>query len=79
VVDVAQRIQNGRNLLDAGNEKAANRELTDAVVECRDPRQAAEIRQLADRGLEMAGRLGKARWRELARLADLRITPTVKS
>ena len=72
-MDVAQRIQNGRNLLDAGNEKAANRELTDAVVECRDPRQASEIRQLAERGLEMTGRFGKGRWRELARIADLRV------
>jgi hypothetical protein len=70
-MDVEERIRQARNLLDAGNEKAASRELTDAVVACDDGGQAMEIRRLADRGLEMAGRFGKARWREIARLADI--------
>jgi hypothetical protein len=68
---VATRIERGRKLLDEGKEKAAAQELTDAAVECRDAEQAMEIRQLADRGLAMAGRMGKSRWKEVARIADL--------
>jgi hypothetical protein len=70
-MSVASKIERGRELLDQGDEKAASRELTDAAVECWDPEQAMEIRRLADRGMEMAGRFGKSRWKEVARIADL--------
>jgi hypothetical protein len=68
---VEERIQHARELLDGGDEKGAARELTDAAVECREAGHAHEIRRLADRGLAIAGRFGKGRWKEVARLADL--------
>jgi hypothetical protein len=70
-MSVATRIERGKSLLDQGDEKNAARELTDAAVECWDPEQAMEIKKLADRGMEMAGRFGKSRWKEVARIADL--------
>jgi hypothetical protein len=76
-MSVAAQIERGRTLLDQGKEKDAARELTDAAVECWDPEQAAEIRKLADRGMEMAGRFGKSRWKEVARIADLHRTRAV--
>jgi hypothetical protein len=70
-IEIEERITRARKLLDQGDEKSAARELTDAVVLCRDPAQAVEIRQLADRGIDMAGRFGKSRWKEVQRLADV--------
>jgi len=35
----------------------------------RDVSQAREIRQLADRGMELSGRFGKSRWKEVVPLA----------
>lgn len=68
---VDERIAKARSLLESGDEKAAATELTDAAVECQDPARAREIRELADRGMAMAGRFGKGRWKEVARIADL--------
>jgi hypothetical protein len=73
-MDVASMIERGRMLLDQGDLKKAATELTDAAIATRDISQAREIRQLADRGMELSGRFGKARWKEVARLADLRLT-----
>ena len=73
-MDVASMIERGRTLLDQGDLKKAATELTDAAIATRDVSQAREIRQLADRGLELSGRFGKGRWKEVARLADLRLT-----
>jgi hypothetical protein len=73
-MDVASMIERGRTLLDQGDLKKAATELTDAAIATRDVSQAREIRQLADRGMELSGRFGKARWKEVARLADLRLT-----
>jgi hypothetical protein len=73
-MDVASMIERGRTLLDQGELKKAATELTDAAIATRDVSQAREIRQLADRGMELSGRFGKARWKEVARLADLRLT-----
>ncbi len=73
-MDVASMIERGRTLLDQGDLKKAATELTDAAIATRDVSQAREIRQLADRGLELSGRFGKARWKEVGRLAELRLT-----
>ena len=73
-MDVASMIERGRTLLDQGDLKKAATELTDAAIATRDVEQAREIRQLADRGMELSGRFGKSRWKEVARLADLRLT-----
>ena len=73
-MDVASMIERGRTLIDQGELKKAATELTDAAIATRDVSQAREIRQLADRGMELSGRFGKSRWKEVARLADLRLT-----
>jgi hypothetical protein len=73
-MDVTSMIERGRTLIDQGDLKKAATELTDAAIATRDISQAREIRQLADRGMELSGRFGKARWKEVARLADLRLT-----
>lgn len=72
-MDVASMIERGRTLLDQGDLKKAATELTDAAIRTRDVSQAREIRQLADRGMELSGRFGKSRWKEVQRLADLRL------
>jgi len=72
-MDTAQMIERGRTLIDQGDLKKAATELTDAAIRTRDVEEAREIRQLADRGLELSGRFGKGRWKEVQRLADLRL------
>lgn len=73
-MDIAAMIEQGRKSIDQGDLKKAAQDLTDAAIATRDVSQAREIRQLADRGVELSGRFGKARWKEVARLADLRLT-----
>jgi hypothetical protein len=73
-MDVAAMIERGRTSIDQGDLKKAAQDLTDAAIATRDVGQAREIRQLADRGMELSGRFGKSRWKEVARLADLRLT-----
>ncbi len=72
-METAQMIERGRTLIDQGELKQAASELTDAAIRTRDVAEAREIRQLADRGLELSGRFGKGRWKEVQRLADLRL------
>jgi hypothetical protein len=71
VPTVNERIRHAQALIASGDKKAAATELTDAAVECRDPIDAAEIRQLAEREMDAAGRFGKGRWKEIIRIADL--------
>ncbi len=56
-MDVASMIEQGRKSIDQGDLKKAATELTDAAIATRDVEQAREIRQLADRGMELSGRL----------------------
>lgn len=65
-------IHQARALLSEGKNKKASRALTDAAVTCRDPEQAAEIKTIAEEGLQSAGMLGKGQWKEVLRLASLR-------
>ena len=77
-METAQMIERGRTLIDQGELKKAATELTDAAIRTRDVAEAREIRQLADRGLELSGRMGKGRWKEVQRLADLRLEPRAR-
>ena len=75
-METAQMIEQGRTLIDQGELKKAATELTDAAIRTRDVAEAREIRQLADRGLEVVSsgdgrwvsthrrtRTGRARWK----------------
>ena len=72
-MDVAAKIERARALLAQGELKKAAYELTDAASATRDTDAAREIRQLADQGMALAGRFSKGQWKEVQRLADLRI------
>jgi hypothetical protein len=72
-VDVNQAIEQARADIKAGREKEAGRLLSDSVAHS-DPTQAREIKQLAEQGREMSGLLGRGRWKELIRLAELRMS-----
>ena len=65
-------IYEARRELASGHEKEAARLLTDAVYATHGPGLEAEIRKLAEQGLEHAGRFGKGRWEEIIRVAELR-------
>jgi len=71
-MDVAETIEEARRELGAGHEKQAARLLTDAAYATHDPALEAEIRRLAEEGLQHAGRFGKGRWEEIIRIAELR-------
>ena len=73
-MNVELMIERGRTEIDQGELKKAATDLTDAAIATRDVDQAREIRQLADRGMELSGRFGKSRWKEVKRLADLRVS-----
>ncbi len=70
-MDVDQAIEQARADIAAGREKEAGRLLSDVVGHAT-PEQARQIKQLAAQGREIAGILGRGRWKELIRLADLR-------
>jgi hypothetical protein len=72
-MDVNQAIEQARADIKAGRDKEAGRLLSDAVAQS-DAAQAREIKELAQQGREMAGILGRGRWKELIRLADLRVS-----
>jgi hypothetical protein len=65
-------VTQARDCLMAGDEKHAARLLTDAVYSTHDPEIERQIRDLAEQGLEQAGRFGKGRWAEIIRIAELR-------
>ena len=69
---VAETIGEARRELAAGNNKQAARLLTDAAYHTQDPSLEATIRALAIEGRSGAGRLGKSRWDEIIRVAELR-------
>ena len=63
-------VAKAREELAAGNEKEAARLLTDAAYQTRDPEIERQVRELAEKGLECAGRFGKGRWKEVIRIVD---------
>lgn len=65
-------VAKARDCLTAGDEKHAARLLTDAAYSTHDPEIERQVRELAEQGLERAGRFGKGRWAEIIRIADLR-------
>lgn len=65
-------IDEARRELDAGHAKSAARLLTEAAYGTRDATLEAEIRTLAERGRDGAGRFGKGRWDEIIRVTELR-------
>jgi len=71
-MDVAETIEEARRELGAGHEKQAARLLTDAAYSTHDPALEEQIRSLAEKGLQQAGRFGKGRWEEIIRIAELR-------
>ena len=73
-MDVTATIHEAREQLAAGKEKQAARLLTDAAYATHDPDLERQIRELALRGRDTAGRFGKSRWDEIIRVADLRGT-----
>ncbi|MCC6223052.1 MAG: hypothetical protein IT201_06125 [Thermoleophilia bacterium] len=72
-------LDEARRELDAGNGKNAARLLTEAAYATRDAALEAEIRSLAQRGRDGAGRFGKGRWDEIVRIADLRTASSAKT
>lgn len=71
-MDVMESIEQARQELDAGHGKRAARLLTDAAYRTHDPELERKIRELALKGRENAGLLGKGRWDEIVRIAELR-------
>lgn len=71
-MDARQLIEEARRELDAGHVKQAARVLTEAAYDTHDPALEAEIKELALRGRESAGFLGKSRWDEIVRVSALR-------
>jgi hypothetical protein len=65
-----------RDHLAAGDDKEAARLLTDAAYHTHDPEIEQQVRELATKGLERAGRFRKGRWEEIIRIADLRAQRT---
>jgi hypothetical protein len=71
-MDAAATLEEARRELAAGHDKQAARLLTDAAYATHDPDVEQEIRRLAEQGREQAGFLGKGRWDEIIRIANLR-------
>ena len=65
-------VTRARDCLAAGDDKHAARLLTDAAYGTHDPEIEKQVRELAEQGIERAGRFGKSRWAEIIRIADLR-------
>ena len=70
-LDAQALVLNARDRLEAGDDKEAARLLTDAAYHTHDPEIEQHVRELAEQGLERAGRFGKGRWEEIIRIADL--------
>jgi hypothetical protein len=64
-------VTEARDRLADGKDKEAARLLTDAAYHTHDPEIEQQVRELAEQGLERAGRFGKGRWEEIIRIADL--------
>ena len=70
--NVQTLVTQARDCLEAGDNKHAARLLTDAAYRTNDPEIEGQVRELAEQGLERAGRLNRGRWAEIIRIADLR-------
>jgi hypothetical protein len=70
--DVQGLVLKAREDLAAGKDKEAARLLTEAAYHTHDPEIERQVRELANQGLEHAGRFSKGRWEEIIRIADLR-------
>jgi hypothetical protein len=75
-MEVSSTIEQARRKLADGKDKEAARLLTDAAYETHDPELERSIRELAIEGREKAGFLGKGRWDEVIRIADVRSQKT---
>ncbi|MFN8188366.1 MAG: hypothetical protein U0R69_14950 [Gaiellales bacterium] len=71
-MDVSATIEEAKQELASGSDKKAAQLLTDAAYRTHDPALEGEIRTLAEQGLAKAGFLGKGRWQEIIRIAELR-------
>jgi hypothetical protein len=71
-LNVHSLLTSARDNLEAGDDKTAARLLTDAAYHTHDPEVEQQVRELAAKGLERAGRFSKGRWQEIIRIADLR-------
>jgi hypothetical protein len=71
--DVQNLVTKARDHLAAGDAKGAARLLTDAAYHTHDPEVEQQVRELAAQGLEHAGVFGKGRWKEIIRIADMRL------
>lgn len=74
--NVQSLVTKARDNLAAGHDKEAARLLTDAAYHTHDSAIEREVRDLANQGLERAGMFGKARWKEIIRIAELRAQHT---
>jgi hypothetical protein len=74
VATAAENIESARAQLAAGNVKRAAALLGDAVYATSDAALLKQIRELADQGLDRAGRFGKGSWRHIAEEAEVRLT-----
>jgi hypothetical protein len=70
--EVHALVTRARDHLAARDDKQAARLLTDAVYHTHDPEMEQQVRQLAEQGLERAGRFNRGRWQEIIRIAELR-------
>lgn len=70
--DVQELVAQARQHLAEGHDKQAARVLTEAVYHTYDPQIQLHIRELAELGLERAGKLSKGRWKEIIRVSDFR-------
>jgi hypothetical protein len=68
--DAQTVVAKAREELAAGHDRKAAELLTDAAYQTRDPEIERQVRELAARGLERAGRFGKGRWKEIIRIVD---------
>ena len=70
---VTEHITKARELYTQGKGKQAAYELTDAAVACRDKDQAREIKAFAEEAAKSASWVRKGQWKEVARIADMRL------
>jgi hypothetical protein len=71
--EVQSLVTKARDHLASHDDKQAARLLTDAVYQTHDPEVEQQVRDLATQGLERAGVFGKGRWKEIIRIADMRL------
>jgi hypothetical protein len=70
---VNDHITKARELYKQGKGKQAAYELTDAAVACRDKDEAREIKAFALEAAQTASFFRKGQWKEVARIADMRL------